>query len=137
VGVRLVGGGRYAAPFAGNHRVTAIAPELWAPAAAVTAVGFAMVLARRGPAVGLVWAVTSGIVLAPYAGTHAALPIAAALPVIGPLAPLPALAIVAVSRIATTHPLPLYAAAIMLATLAPREPLVEDGIRTAAARRAR
>lgn len=117
----LIGGGRFAAPFAGNHGVTALAPELWAPVAVVTAIGLLLVLARRGPRVGLVWAVTSGILLAPYAGTYSALPIAVALPVIGPGAPWLALAIVALSPIATTHPLPLYAAAILLGSLVLRD----------------
>jgi Glycosyltransferase family 87 len=123
-------------PFAGNHGVTALAPALWAPIAAVTAVGLVLVLTRRGPGVGLVWAVTSGILLAPYAGTYAALPIAVALPFIGASAPLFALAIVALSPIATTHPLPLYAAAILLAALALREPRRGGEARTSAASRA-
>ena len=117
----LVGGGRFAAPFAGNHGVTALMPELWAPVAVVTAIGLVLVLARRGPQVGLIWAVTSGILLAPYAGTYSALPIAVALPVIGPRAPWLALAIVAVSPIVTTHPLPFYAAGILLAALTLRD----------------
>ena len=71
----------------------------------------------------LAWAMTSGILLAPYAGTYAALPIALALPAIGPLAPGFALAIVAASPIATTHPLPFYAAAILLGSLALRDPM--------------
>jgi hypothetical protein len=45
-----------------------------------------------------------------------------ALPAIGPLAPVLALVIVGISPIATTHPLPFYAAGIMLASLALREP---------------
>jgi hypothetical protein len=94
---------------------------LWAPVAVVTAIGLVLVLARRGPHVGLVWAVTSGILLAPYARNYSALPIAVALPMIGPRAPWLALAIVALSPIATTHPLPLYAAAILLTALALRD----------------
>jgi hypothetical protein len=62
-----------------------------------------------------------GILLAPIAGTYSALPIVLALPAIGPLAPAPALVIVAISPIATTHPLPFCAAGIMLASLALRE----------------
>jgi len=123
----LIAGGRYATPFAGNHGVTALAPELWAPVAVVTTAAFVLVLAKRGPGVGLVWAVTCGILLAPYAGTYSALPIAVALPVIGPVAPLLALAIVAVSPIATTHPLPIYAAAILVAALFLREPRTQGG----------
>jgi len=74
-----------------------------------------------GPRVGLVWAMASGILLAPYVGTYGALPTAVALPTIGPLAPALALVIVAASPIATTHPLPFYAAGILLASLALRE----------------
>ncbi len=120
----LGGGARYAGVFAGNHGVTALAPELWAPVAVLTGLGLGLVLWRRGPRVGLAWAAASGILLAPYAGTYAALPIALALPAIGPLAPGLALAIVAASPIATTHPLPLYAAAILVTSLALREPIL-------------
>ena len=117
----LAAGSRYAEPFAGNHGVTALAPELWAPVATATAVALLLVLARRGPRIGLAWAMASGILLAPYVGTYGALPIAVALPAIGPLAPALALVIVAISPIATTHPLPFYAAGIVLASLALRE----------------
>jgi hypothetical protein len=120
----LAAGSMYASVFAGNHGVTALVPELWAPVAAAVALGLVLVLWRRGPRVALAWAMTSGILLAPYAGTYAALPIALALPAVGPLAPGFALAIVAASPIATTHPLPLYAAAILLVSIALREPIL-------------
>jgi hypothetical protein len=120
----LAGGSRYATVFAGNHGVTALAPELLAPVAAIAAFGLVLVLWLRGPRVALAWAMTSGILLAPYAGTYAALPIALALPAVGPLAPAFAIAIVAASPIATTHPLPVYAAAILLISLALREPIL-------------
>jgi hypothetical protein len=113
----LVAGGRYAAPFAGNHGVTALWPAAWAPVAAVTAVALIVVLLRARPSVSLVWAAAAGILLAPYAGTYSALPIALGMPSIVVLSPWVAVAIVAVSPLATTHPLPFYAAAIMLATL--------------------
>lgn len=113
-------------PFAGNHGVTSLVPEAWLPVAIATAVGLAFVLRRRGPRVALAWAATSGILLAQYAGTYAALPIALALPAIGPLAPLFALAIVAASPIGTTIPLPFYATAILIGALALREP-ARDG----------
>jgi hypothetical protein len=135
-GSALVAGTRYAEPFAGNHGVTALAPTLWAPVAALTAVALLFVLARRGSRVGLAWATASGILLAPYVGTYGALPIALALPAIGALAPSLALVIVAISPIATTHPLPFYAAGIMLMSLMLREPRVggEDvGLPAAAA----
>ncbi len=125
----LAAGSRYAEPFAGNHGVSALVPDLWVPVAALTAVGLLLVLARRGPRVGLVWAVTSGILLAPYAGTYSALPIALALPPLGPLGPLGpllGLAIVAIAPIGTTIPLPFFAAGILLASLALREPRAAD-----------
>lgn len=120
----LAAGSRYASVFAGNHGVTALVPELWAPVAALVAMGLVVVVWRRGPRVGLAWAATSGVLLAPYAGTYAALPIVLALPAIGPLAPGLALAIVATSPIATTHLLPLYAGAILVGALILREPIV-------------
>ncbi len=105
----LFGGTRYASPFAGNHGVSALFPDLWLPVALLTAAALVVVLLRRGPVVGLVWAVTSGLLIAPYAGTYAALPIALAIPSIIVLSPGFALAIVAVSPLAVTHPLPIYA----------------------------
>jgi hypothetical protein len=113
----LMGGTRYASVFAGNHGVTALVPQLWLPIAAVTSLALVIVLVRRGALVGLVWAATAGLLLAPYAGTYAALPIALAVPGLVAAAPVLALAIVGVSPIATTHPLPVYAALIMLAVL--------------------
>ena len=109
-------------PFAGNHGVTAILPALWPPVAAITAVLLILVLANGGPRTGLVWALASGILLVPYAGTYSALPIALALRAIGPLAPTLAFVIVAISPIATTIPLPFYAAGILLASLTLHEP---------------
>jgi hypothetical protein len=117
----LAAGTRFAAPFVGNHGVTALVPELWLPVAAVVGVGLVLVLLRRGPDTGLAWAVTAGLLLAPYAGTYSALPIALALPGMAILAPSMALLVVAVSPIATTHPLPIYAAAILIGALAYRE----------------
>jgi hypothetical protein len=123
----LAGGARYASGFAGNHGVTALFPDLWLPVAAVTGIGLVIVLVRRGPLVGLVWAVTSGLLLAPYAGAVAALPIALAMPGLLRAAPALALAIAAVSPIATTHPLPIYATLIMLVALRLADPRVSDG----------
>jgi alpha-1,2-mannosyltransferase len=120
----LAAGTRYAVAFAGNHGVTALAPELFVPIAAITALGLLFVLLRRGPRAGLAWACASGILLAPYAGTYAALPIVLALPAIGPLAPAFAFAILAASPVATTHPLTFFAAAVMLGVLLLREPRV-------------
>jgi hypothetical protein len=117
----LAGGTRFASPFAGNHGVTALVPELWLPVAAIVAIGLVVVLLRRGPETSLVWAVTAGLLIAPYAGTYSALPIALALPAMVVLAPTMALVVVAVSPIATTHPLPIYAAAILIAALRYRE----------------
>lgn len=113
----LAGGTRYASPFAGNHGVTALLPQLWLPVATITAIGLLAVLARRGPVAGLAWAVTSGLLVAPYAGTYAALPIVIALLTLGRASPRLVLVIVAVSPLAVTHLLPVYAAAILAAAL--------------------
>jgi hypothetical protein len=123
----LIGGSRFAGPFEGNHGVTALVPELWLPIALLTTAGLLWVLARRDSSIGFVWAVTSGILIAPYAGTYGALPIALALPAFAAYAPMTGLAIVAVSPIATTHPLPVYAAAIMLAARGWRDRRREAG----------
>jgi hypothetical protein len=109
-------------PFAGNHGVTSYDPALWAPVAALVGGLFVFVLVRGGPRTGLIWALTSPILLVSYAGTYSALPIALTLPIIGPRSPALALLIVALSPVATTIPLPFYAAGILLASLAFREP---------------
>jgi hypothetical protein len=129
----LFGGVSYATPFAGNHGVSALVPELWVPVAAVVAVGFAVVLLRADREVSLVWAVTCGILIAPYAGTYSALTIVIALPVLGPALPLFTLLVVAVSPIATTIPLPLFAAGILAGSLAmrARAPAAGWSVRTA------
>jgi hypothetical protein len=117
----LRAGERFASAFAGNHGVSALAPDLWVPIAAVTGIALLVVLARRGPIVGLTWAVTAGLLIAPYAGTYAALPITIAILPLASVAPWLAFAVVAVSPIATTIPLPIYAGAILVASLAARE----------------
>ena len=128
----LLGGQRFASSFAGNHGVSALLPEAWLPVAAITGLALLFVLARRGPQIGLVWATTAGILIAPYAGTYSALPIAIAVAVIGPVAPWFALVIVALSPIATTHPLPFYAASILGAVLFVREAASPSGPPSAA-----
>ena len=110
-------GSRYAAPFAGNHGVTALFPDAWLPVAAMTGIGLLVVLWRGSWPTAVTWAVTSGILLAPYAGTYAALPIALAVPLIGPAEPLLALLITGLSPVATTYALPFFAGGILLASL--------------------
>jgi len=118
----LLGAQRFAAAFAGNFGVSSLFPGLWVPVAVVTGVGLLVVLASRGPTVGLVWAVAAGILITPYAGQYAALPIALALPALVVVAPWLAFAIVALAPIAVEHPLPVYAASILIASLSVREP---------------
>jgi hypothetical protein len=113
----LIAGGRFAAPFAGNHGVSAILPDLWMAVAAATAVAFLLVLWRRGEGTGLAWAVTAGILLSPYAGTYSALPIAVAMPFLGAVAPWFALSIIALSPVATGFALPLYAGLVLVGAL--------------------
>jgi hypothetical protein len=124
----LLGGTRFAVPFAGNHGVTALVPALWLPVAAVTTVGLLLVLARRSERTGISWVVTSGILIAPYAGTYSALPVALAAPGLLKTAPNFTLAMVALSTVATGFALPFYAAAILVAALTvPERPPVKGG----------
>ncbi|HLY12726.1 MAG TPA: glycosyltransferase family 87 protein [Candidatus Limnocylindrales bacterium] len=111
----LAGSDRFAVPFAGNHGVTALVPGLWLPVAALTTAGLLWVLARRSEAAGLTWAVTAGLLIAPYAGTYSALPLALAVPGLLASAPTFSLAMVALSTIATGFALPFYALAALLA----------------------
>jgi hypothetical protein len=118
----LLGGTRFAVPFAGNHGVTALFPELWLPVAAITSVGLLWVLGRRSEGAGLTWAVTAGILIAPYAGTYSALPVALATPRLLKTVPNFTLAMVALSTIATGFALPFYAAAILAVGVIAKEP---------------
>jgi alpha-1,2-mannosyltransferase len=130
----LLGGqSRYATDFAGNHGVSALLPELWLPVALVVGAAFLVVLWRRGAAVSFSWAVTVGILIAPYAGTYSALPVALAMPVIGPALPLATILLVAVSPFGTTFLLPFWAAAVLVAALAVRDDYARAGwsLRTA------
>jgi glycosyl transferase family 87 len=112
---------RYASDFAGNHGVSALAPQLWIPVAAAAGIAFLVVLWRRGPAVSFAWAVSVGILVAPYAGTYSALPMALALPVIGPALPVVTLLLVGLSPFGTTFLLPFWAAAVLVAALFVRD----------------
>jgi len=113
----LQGGTRFAAPFAGNHGVTAVFPELWLPVAAVTTVSLVLVLLRRSEGTGIAWAATAGILIAPYAGTYSVLPAVLAVPGLLKRAPNFSLVMVALSPVATGFLLPLYAVAILVAAL--------------------
>ncbi len=120
--VKALGGGtQFAAPFAGNHGVTALVPALWLPVAALTFIGLGYVLARRSGRTGIAWAATAGILIAPYAGTYSALPMALAVPGFLETAPTFTLIMVALSTIATGFALPFYAAAALIAALLLRE----------------
>ncbi len=117
----LLGGQqRYATGFAGNHGVSALLPDLWLPVAVAVGVAFLIVLWRRGRGVSFAWAMTVGILVAPYAGTYSALPVALALPVIGPSVPVVALLIVGLSPFGTTFLLPFWTAAVLGASLLAR-----------------
>jgi hypothetical protein len=132
----LAAGSGLATAFAGNHGVSATAGWLWLPVATLTAAGLLLVLARRGPRVGLTWAAVSAIVMAPFAGTYAALPVALAVAALGPLAPGMALAMIAGSPLSATDALPLYAGAIMLVSLAVDEPRLSSAFPAVGLRRA-
>ena len=111
----LAGGSRFSVPFAGNHGVTALVPALWLPVAAITTAGLVWVLVRSSEASGLTWAVTAGLLIAPYAGTYSALPLALAVPGLLASAPTFTLAMVALSTVATGFALPFYALAALFA----------------------
>jgi len=73
--------------FRGNYGLSLISPELAVVAGAVVGVSLVIVLLRRGPVTGLVWATAGGIFLAPYTGTYAGLPLLVALPAMIGVAP--------------------------------------------------
>ena len=120
-------GGRYQLVYQDSD--SALLPDLWLAVAAIVAVAFVVVLRRRGEGTGLVWAATAGILVAPYAGTYSALTIAVAMPFLAAVAPWFALAILAISPIATGYALPIYAAAILAGALLlrPDGPALPDG----------
>ena len=120
-GALLAGNDQFTSGFLGNHGVSAFAPGLWVPVAVLVLVAYLLVLLRRGPAISLCWAVTVGILAAPYAGTYSALPVALALPVLAPALPAVAILLVGVSPMGTTLLLPFWAGAVLVAALAVRD----------------
>jgi hypothetical protein len=76
----LLSGGGVGPAFVGNTSLTLVSVPLAIAVGLVVGVAFLVVLLRRDQVTSLLWAVTAGIFLAPYAGGYAGLPFLAGLP---------------------------------------------------------
>jgi hypothetical protein len=83
----LASGGGISLRFLGNYGISLFSPPLALIVGAMSAAAFVFVLARRGPIVGLAWAGAVGVMIAPYAGIYASLPMLVALPGLASIAP--------------------------------------------------
>ena len=95
VGVPAVGaflstlwsGGGISLRFLGNYGISLISPTLGLVVGVVSGLAFVVILMKRGPVTGLAWAVAVGVLIAPYAGIYASLPMLVALPGLARIAP--------------------------------------------------
>jgi len=83
----LASGGGISYQFLGNYGISLVAPTLALAVGVTSAVAFVIVLLRRGPIVGLAWATAVGVLIAPYAGIYASLPMLVALPGLAAISP--------------------------------------------------
>lgn len=128
----LMSGGGISFRFLGNYGISLVSPALALVVGLLSAAAFVIVLLRRGVVVGLAWAGAVGILIAPYAGIYASLPMLVALPGLAAIAPgrawVAALAIVLVAPWS-----PISAVIVMALTLT--VPLADDRSRPTWVRR--
>jgi hypothetical protein len=112
----LLRGGGITVRFAGNYGLSLVSPALAAAVAGFVFLALLYVLLRRGPTVGLVWAVAGGILVSPYAPMYSGLPFVLALPAVYAIAPGLAVAY-ALTVVLAEQATPLSAVAVLLAGL--------------------
>jgi hypothetical protein len=86
----LGSGGGISLRFLGNYGISLFSPPLALAVGAVAAAGFVVVLLKRGPVVSLACAAAVSVLIAPYAGIYASLPMLVALPGLAAIAPVAA-----------------------------------------------
>lgn len=112
----LVRGGGITVRFAGNYGLSLVSPALAAAIAAFVFLALVYVLLRRGPTVGLAWAIAGGILVSPYAPMYSGLPFVLALPAVYAIAPGLAVAY-ALTVVFAEQATPLSATVVLLAGL--------------------
>jgi len=112
----LFRGGGIELGFVGDYGLSAIDPVLGAVSAGIATILFLALLLRRGSAAGLAGAVSAGVLVAPYAGIYAAVPMLLALPSIAAVAPRAAIGL-SFLAIVTAPWSPIAASVTLLAAL--------------------
>jgi hypothetical protein len=112
----LLRGGGITVRFAGNYGLSLVSPTLATVVAAFVFVALIYVLLRRGPAVGLLWAIAAGILVSPYAPMYSGLPFVLGLPAVYAIGPGLAVAY-ALTAVFAEQATPLSATVILLASL--------------------
>ena len=112
----LIRGGGITVRFAGNYGLSLVSPTLAAAVAAFVVLALLYVLLRRGPTVGLLWAIAGGILVSPYAPMYSGLPFILGVPSLYAIAPGLAVAY-ALTAVFAEQATPLSATAVLLASL--------------------
>jgi hypothetical protein len=112
----LLHGGGITVRFAGNYGLSLVSPALATAVAMFVLLALAYVLARRGPTVGLLWAIAAGILVSPYAPMYSGLQFVLALPALNAIAPALAVAY-ALVVVACEQATPLSAVVVLLGGL--------------------
>jgi hypothetical protein len=112
----LVHGGGITVRFAGNYGLSLVSPALAAVVAVFVMVALSVVLVRRGPIVGLVWALAGGILVSPYAPMYSGLPYVLGVPAVYAIAPSLAIGYV-LTAVLAEQATPLSAVILLFAAL--------------------
>ena len=123
--LRSLTSGAFSLEFGGNHSISVVSPVLGLITAAVFTLAFVLVLRTRGPIVGLIWALGTGILVSPYVGDYALLPMAVGWPMFLGLVPILAIASAALGMLASVLFYPLVALLLLILLLLPRD--LEEG----------
>jgi hypothetical protein len=124
--LRSLTSGAFSLEFGGNHSISVVSPVLGLITAAAFALTFiVLVLRTRGAIVGLIWAIGTGILVSPYVGDYALLPMAVGWPLFLGLVPTLAIASAATAMLASVLFYPLVALLLLILLLLPRD--LEDG----------
>jgi hypothetical protein len=117
--VRSLTAGSVPIEFAGNHSISVVSPILGFIAAGVFVLAFVLVLQTRGPILALVWSLGTGILVSPYAGDYALLPMVVGWPALAGIAPLLAISAAAAGMVGGVLFYPIVALFLLVLLLVP------------------
>ena len=118
--LRALTAGAFSLEFGGNHSISVVSPVLGLVTAAAFSLGLVLVLRTRGPVVGLIWALGNGILVSPYAGDYALLPMVVGWPLLLGVTPIVAIGSAGLSMFASVLFYPVVALLLVILLLLPR-----------------